>query len=109
MTNDIDPYLDLKVVTEAELLTLPEGLYLVGDVDGQPIRREIGHPARLLARVRTAWLRTPRAMHKVLMRKDGLQIVQQWDDREGGWPEDGPPDPPATIEPPPFDQSELDE
>jgi hypothetical protein len=89
--------LDLPLVTDADLQTLPEGLYLVAGPDGTPQRFDqrysinrddaSGHDLYLLARVRQP-KDTPGVL-SVELRPDGLQIVKQY----GGF--GTPPEPAA--------------
>lgn len=79
----------LALATDAQLETLPPGLYVACNDAGEPIEREhldcynaetdrdeFG-PAILLARVRDSGL-VPRGAHAVTFRKDGCQIIKQW-------------------------------
>lgn len=103
MSDPFDYHAHRPIVTDAELHTLPEGLYRVAGADGDVARRT-GSTAQLLARVRRTWGRMPGRVHKVYMRKDGLQVVWQWEDQMGTWPEDDPhPPPPAYPADPPDD------
>jgi hypothetical protein len=87
----VDVHRDTPHATDAQLMTtVPEGVYLVVNAQGELVRRVGDHPARLLARVRKVWGRTPRGMVRVYMRIDSRQVLWQWEDRDGAWPEDLP-------------------
>jgi hypothetical protein len=99
VSEPIDVYAHRERRTDAQLLEAPEGLYLVVDDAGELVRRVGETPARLLARVRKHWGLSPGRVVRKVMRKDGLQIVWQWEGEEGSWPEafdDGRPLPTAA-------------
>lgn len=81
---------DLPLATDAELETLPPGLYVACGEDGVPLERDhesdvydaladrfMSGPMILLARVRAFGL-IPSGVESVTIRHDGFQIIKQW-------------------------------
>lgn len=80
---------DLPLATDAELATLPPGLYVACGDDGVPRESEMfdvyypkldrheNGPAVLLARVREFGL-LPDGVESITIRPDGFQIIKQW-------------------------------